>query len=66
MSQSDCSGKTLKLWPVFVDHFNKRTTTHHSQLLLKACDFGCLLLTLKGGALLTLLTAPGVVYNRAG
>nr|WP_246873477.1 hypothetical protein [Pantoea ananatis] len=21
MSQSDCSGKTLKLWPVFVDHF---------------------------------------------
>ena len=22
MSQSDCSGKTLKLWPVFVDHFS--------------------------------------------
>ncbi|SPZ51834.1 two component system sensor kinase SsrB [Serratia quinivorans] len=21
MNQSDCSGKTLKLWPVFVDHF---------------------------------------------
>ncbi len=23
MSQSDCSGKTLKLWPVFVDHFSR-------------------------------------------
>jgi hypothetical protein len=23
MNQSDCSGKTLKLWPVFVDHFTE-------------------------------------------
>ncbi|EOZ2665106.1 hypothetical protein ACQQXA_004949, partial [Escherichia coli] len=22
MNQNDCSGKTLKLWPVFVDHYN--------------------------------------------
>jgi len=21
MNQNDCSGKTLKLWPVFVDHY---------------------------------------------
>ncbi|NQE77613.1 hypothetical protein A8L50_22870 [Pantoea ananatis] len=25
MSQSDCSGKTLKLWPVFVDHFMEKS-----------------------------------------
>ena len=23
MNQNDCSGKTLKPWPVFVDHFKK-------------------------------------------
>lgn len=22
MNQNDCSGKTLKLWPVFVDHYS--------------------------------------------
>lgn len=27
MNQSDCSGKTLKLWPVFVDHFSITIST---------------------------------------
>ena len=27
MSQNDYFGKTLKLWPNFIDHFNKRDIT---------------------------------------
>ncbi|MBF6639751.1 hypothetical protein ITX54_24100 [Rouxiella silvae] len=25
MNQNDCSGKTLKLWPVFVDHYTNKS-----------------------------------------
>lgn len=30
MNQNDCSGKTLKPWPIFVDHYIKSATKHNN------------------------------------
>lgn len=55
MNQNDCSGKTLKLWPVFVDHYT----------ILHAL-FGAALVNVQANSLTGLFSLAGflMIYAR--